>query len=394
MKKFTNISFLLLLLFCQFSFAQDFSKMSKNELREAIEKMSYKCDSLKMVCDNLENAKYKLVELSDALEEKNSKNTQELARLNKLIEANQKERAQKDAETKELIAKLNNMISIQKDSLLNIQSYTEPAPQSNTINKNDFLNSYFFDQAPLNNNSFEFVLTKVIFGRIFADNRNYYYDDDNYKGAVGSLPEILDPADLTFWGVKPNIDITQGSSFNDFIVYKKSEYLNSKFPKIEVLKNKLFTLKYPNGTEESFLFNVKDYNSDGSNNQRKVLQIELANEEVKDDGSNNTARDIVWRIFAIGNECYIALSASQTSRLGVQILDATKGVEFFDSRDNRNNRVFSNNFGSTNNYYRRDESIVSTGNGIYVGRNKDSFMEKGLYINPENLIFLFKLRNF
>jgi hypothetical protein len=170
--------------------------------------------------------------------------------------------------------------------------------------------------------------------------------------------------------------------------------LNSKFPKIEVLKNKLFTLKYPNGTEESFLFNVKDYNSDGSNNQRKVLQIELANEEVKDDGSNNTARDIVWRIFAIGNECYIALSASQTNRLGVQILDATKGVEFFDSRDNRNNRVFSNNFGSSNNYYRRDESIVSTGNGIYVGRNKDSFMEKGLYINPENLIFLFKLRNF
>ena len=80
-------------------------------------------------------------------------------------------------------------------------------------------------------------------------------------------------------------------------------------------------LLYPDLVEELFQFdlsqsthtvdfNVKQIESEDNNNQRKILQIELANEEVKADGSNNTAKDIVWRFFAIENECYVAITGS------------------------------------------------------------------------------------
>jgi hypothetical protein len=111
------------------------------------------------------------------------------------------------------------------------------------------------------------------------------------------------------------------------------------------------------------LFNVKQTQSEDNNNQRKILQIELANEEVEADGSNNTAKDIVWRFFAIENECYLALTLGQLNRLNL--------------------KLFSDDY-----YY----EYAKTGEGIYLSRNKDLFMDGSYYIDPREIIYLFKLK--
>ena len=92
--------------------------------------------------------------------------------------------------------------------------------------------------------------------------------------------------------------LTDNSKFNDYIILKNKDYFDSNLPQIEILKNKLFTIIYNDDTEESFLFNVKESNP---NNQRNTLQIDLANEGVE----NNTANDIVWRMFAL-EHCYFS----------------------------------------------------------------------------------------
>jgi hypothetical protein len=177
--------------------------------------------------------------------------------------------------------------------------------------------------------------------------------------------------------------ITDGTNFNNYVISKNSDYFNSKLPKIEVLKNKLFTIKYNDGSEESFLFNVKQIESEDNNNQRKILQIELANEEVKADGSNNTAKDIVWRFFAIENECYLALTLGQLNRLNLKLISVDKGLEAYS--ETRQTIDFTSDYRS---YYK----YTTTGEGLYLSRNKDLFMDSSKYINPEKIIYLFKLK--
>ena len=177
--------------------------------------------------------------------------------------------------------------------------------------------------------------------------------------------------------------MTSGTNINNYVISKNSDYFNSKLPKIEVLKNKLFTIKYNNGSEESFLFNVKQIESEDNNNQRKILQIELANEEVKADGSNNTAKDIVWRFFAIENECYLALTLGQLNRLNLKLISVKEGLEVYGQANERNR--FETRFDS---YYKNK----TTGEGIYLSRNKDLFMDSSRYIDPKDIIYLFKLK--
>ena len=251
-------------------------------------------------------------------------------------------------------------------------------------NSADFLNNYFFKQVPLTNNTFKFELAKVVMGNTtFTTYDNY--DENNRRSGVASLPEILDVEDFTFYGVKPNIKIQDTTRFNRLVTANTKEWFNAKMPKVEVLKNKLVTISYPDSTEESFLLNVKQPSiEDDNNNKRKILQMELANEEVKADGSNNTARDIIWRFFVIYNDCYLALNKKQLERLKVRILSSNEGVLLL-TNDGEEELISQQNF-------TYQEKSKTSGNGLYIGRDKDPFMDSGYYIDPDNMIFLFKLK--
>jgi hypothetical protein len=421
MKQKFIILLTIYLLFNSALSAQNIEKMNKSELREHIVILTTKIDSLKNENINLQESISKLSTNSSLLEQKNktneveisrinelilkneierkritSENEIEIARINELILKNEIERKRIISENEIEISKLNETISTLKDSISSVQSSSNIVSTSTTFNSNDFLNKYYFDQIPLPNNSFSLVLSKLVYGdrRIGYSQRSNLVDDYqefdennqvDVKVSVQRLPEILEANAFTYWGVKPNVMITDGTNFNNYVISKNSDYFNSKLPKIEVLKNKLFTIKYNDGSEESFLFNVKQIESEDKNNQRKILQIELANEEVKADGSNNTDKDMVWRFFAIENECYLALTLGQLNRLNLKLISFDQGLEAYSQTYQSNE--FVTRFDS-------DYKNTTTGEGIYLSRNTDLFMDssKSKYINPEEIIYLFKLK--
>ena len=279
-------------------------------------------------------------------------------------------------ESDSTVVKLNEEISTLRDSIFNIKaSFSQ---DSKTADKNDFLNNYFFDQIPLPNNSFQLVLSKIIFG-------NSHVDGHYAHNSVLSIPEILDAKAFHYWTAKTDVVITSNSNFKDYLVLKNEEYFDSKLPQIEILKNKLFTILYNDGSEESFLFNVNEPEDPNQyNNQRKIIQINLANEEVKDNASN----DIVWRIFPIDNECYLALTYLQLNRLKLHLKSSVDGLEVY--WEDYGKRSFDQSDFAYQN--QKNNTVTTTGNGIYLSRDKDSYMDTSSYINPENLIFLIKLK--
>ena len=407
MKQKIIILFTIYLLFNSALSAQNIEKMNKSELREHTVILTTKIDSLKNENINLQESISNLSTNSSLLEQKNKTNEVEISRINELILKNEDERKRiisenniatsklneiilkNEDERKRIISenkiatsKLNEIITTLKNSISSVQSSSNVVSTSTTYNSNDFLNRYYFDQIPLPNNSFSLVLSKLVYGKT-KENSNSYYDDVN-KGSVERLPEILDPNAFNYWGAKPNVKTTRGTKINDYVISKNSDYFNSKLPKIEILKNKLFTIKYNDGSEESFLFNVRKYVDDyDENNQRKILQIELANEEVKADGSNNTAKDIIWRFFAIENECYLALTLGQLNRLNLKLTYFKEGIQVSDI--DHKLIYFQNNFNEGYEY-------TTTGEGIYLSRNKDLFMASSKYIDPKDIIYLFKLK--
>ena len=390
MKQKIIILLTIYLLFNSALSAQNIQKMNKSELREHVVILTTQIDFLKNEninlqerVSNLQESISKLSTNSSLLEKKNKTNEAEISRINELILKNKNERKRIISENKIAISKLNEIIITLKDSISSVQSSSNVVSTSTTFNSNDFLNKYYFEQIPLPNNSFTLVLSKLIYGESRITN-DRYYNEKNYNNAtVETLPEILDVNALTYWGVKPNVMITDGTNFNNYVFSTNSDYFNSKLPKIEVLKNKLFTIKYNDGSEESFLFNVNPSNPEDNNNQRKILQIELANEEVKGDGSNNKAKDIIWRFFAIENECYLALNVNQLNRIKVNLQSVENGIEgVMDTTRIELIKTFRS--------YRK---ATTTGKGIYLSRNKDSFMKDGSkYIDQSEIIYLFKLK--
>ena len=277
------------------------------------------------------------------------------------------------------IVQLQESVLNSEDLIVQLQDSLSNS-QTTTTTSNDFLNNYFFDQIPLPNNSFQLVLSKIVFGNkhISKDNDDYYGNDDP-KNSVHYLPETLDGNAFSYWSAKPNVKVTRSSKISDILDLENKDYFDSHLPQIEILKNKLFTIIYNDNSEESFLFNVKESNP---NNQRNTLQIDLANEGVE----NNTSKDIVWRIFAIENECYLALTYGQLNRLKLDLYSGIQAQAYSQYDDDL--KYFTE---GTDSYY-WDSNYETTGNGIYISRNKDSYMDESQNINLKNLIFLLKLK--
>ena len=422
---------------------QDYDRMSKSELREGIYALSRRLDSIS-------NLNRDLFIRKDKLEVDLQSKNEDLTRVNslrRLLENEIEGYKSKENETSELsdiIQNLRGEINAYKDSIaalnrqesalradfsLNVEKFkklvsSQDDSLKNLLNKlldfgvvqnnenaltktDDFLNNYFENIVPLNNESFKMVLRKVILeGRYIPENQynnkisekdyagfyrgklalgddeynHYTHDEKNKYNFFQDVPEMIGADMLSFYHAIPNIAFQRNKRFNDYVLPITLQAFNSKLPTIEILKNKLFTLKYPNEKEESFLLNARKL-TQSTNNQRSFLQLELANEAVKNDGSDNTAMDMVWRIYVLGKDCYIALSARQLRRLNLELMDTRDGVQIRTSDGDKMSKG----------YYGDDNRYNTTGRGIYVGRKKDDFMENAYYFDPDGIIYLFKL---
>jgi hypothetical protein len=259
----------------------------------------------------------------------------------------------------------------------------------------DFLNGYFANPIPLNNHTFTLSLSKVLMGDLVSNGGDRYSSES--QASVSNLPEYLEPTSLSYYGIKQAL-ITQNSEFNDLIEEKNLEWFNSQLPQIEILKNKLLSLNYKDGKSESFLFTLNKLKE--TNNKRKMLQLELATDDVKTNDNEHKPGDIIWRILVIGNEAYLALNGAQLNRIQVKLYHAFSDNDDYESRDAGIEVIKSsgeepNNvkmISGSNLKYNARYGFKSTGQGIYLARDKDEFMDSGYYINPRNMVFLFKLK--
>jgi len=368
-----------LFLFVQLSAtAQDMEKMNKNELRDYAILLLGKIDSLNTQIGTLQASEKQLSQALATSEEKNKVNLAEIQKLTALTVKTQKELDRVVAEKDAVITTLSKDVLLLKDSISTLQSALLTDTSSPAADGNDFLNSYFFNPFPLENNSFSLVLSKVIFGDANNSNNDYYNEDNE----IQSLPEILPAEALTYWGVKPKVKIMDGSGFNDFVVAQNAAYYNARLPKIQIYKNKLLTIVNKDGKEESFLFTSNVLDDEDANNQRSVFQFNLVSEEANSDEDYDRPKNLTWRFFAIQNEVYLALNYLQLSRINSE-LHEVGSIEAFSEYYER--VVMATDFDS-------DYRQTTTGNGVYLSRKKDTFMKESLYVDPSELIFLFKLK--
>ena len=358
--------------------AQDFEKMNKNELRDYALVLVGKIDSLHTQISSLQETGKQLATSLASSEQKNASSLTEIQKLSTLIVKTQQELERVQTEKNAVITSLNANVLLLKDSISTLQQSFLSAASGTPNDPNDFLNSYFKKPFPLENNSFSLVLSKVIFGNSNSSNSDYYDQDNEIK----SLPEILPAEAFTYWGVKPKVKIINGTDFNDFVVAQPLAYYNARLPKIQIYKNKLLTIVNKDASEESFLFTVNGLDSENRNNQRGFVQFNLVSEEANTDEDYDKAKNLNWRFFAIENEVYLALNYTQLSRINSE-LQESGSIEAYSEYYER--VVMASEFDS-------DYRQTTTGKGVYLSRKQDNFMPESLYVNPNELIFLFKLK--
>jgi hypothetical protein len=398
-------SFLLIVFLFMVGFLNAQSK------KKQIEILTYRTDSLKKELTEIKIQKQNLEkhiqknndyihDLTNQIEQHKSENKDLNSRLKKTIE-DLNATIQSNKSFNELmltnqnaITNLNNQINLLKDSLVNIKSFSNNK-DIREYSSQDFLNNYFFNQIPLNNNSYKFLLHKVIIGNMSSQN-DYSYRSDPEKPNSVYVPEILNITQLRFYKIKSNTIIEPNKEFNNYIELTDIEYFNSLLPKIEIIKNKLFVLKYPDQKEENFLFKSEQ---GAANNYRKTLKIILTRED-------NEAKksDVILTLLSVDNECYLALDYNQIIEFNKFLLmpgeiEVVRGNEIAPEYTFRNVRSSITNeiiefdrhiYGNIPNVIGfKDKSTENR--KVYLSRRKDQFMQEDYFLNPYELILLFKL---
>jgi len=374
--KIHHILFVVLFAHAQL-IAQDYEDMSKRELRKVVPQFLKQIDSLKQECSELQNRQIDLQGKQSVYVAENEKKLttykSEILKLNNMLLEEKSRLDHLRADVTVNNTRLNNGLSMLKDSVLHLNNkiavYNDSVLKLNKIisenaltlkngseeskkSEPDFLNNYYVKQAPLNNNSFILVLNKLI---CFSDKQR-----NNYKNICNNYSEVLDKNDVNYWVG----DATTGKYNDGSFILKNSAYFDSNFPSIKILENKLFKLIYNNGEEEAFLFNIL---SENNHHQRVSFQIELKSDD-KITRDYNNSPDITWSFWVIEKECYLSLDYSQLTRL--RLKNINNGINALENQ----------------NYNYND------GNGIYFSRTNKALLSPSNYINPNDLVFLFKLK--
>ena len=253
----------------------------------------------------------------------------------------QEELKSKKDSIKQLILELNSITSGNPASEIN-------KPKSK-LNSADFLNNYVLNRQPLNNNTFSFQLAKII-----------TYRGSNYSHKWYA-PSIVDTGNFYLRYIPKGKNI-QKVSEQTLVSQKPLSFLSRSMPQIEVLKNKLVTIKYQDGSEESLLYNLKSE----TNTLNEEIRITLASEKVGDSyGNSNSKYDLNWEICQINGESYITLSYNDLGRLSVPLGKNNEGLPY------------------------NKEGL--TEEKMWLTQKKNSFNEKDIKVDPFMCNYLFKL---
>jgi hypothetical protein len=365
--------------------AQNLEAMSKSELRDQFVLLKHNLDSITIEFGRTSEERDQLAVRYNELESDFKNSEFEIAKIVQSTSdakiTHEQQLREKDREIEGLtraIRSLEDSLIISKDKMHN--------EQERDVSSNDFLNRFFIDQSPLNNSDFSLVLERVVYqseNNGESNHSNYYGDGGLEKGPIRGVPELLDVDELQFWTVEAGLT-SGGKGFQDYLILSSLDSFDIRLPRIGVIKNKLLTLQYPNGTEESFILSLQKYAPEVDNNWRGFLSMNLTSENISVNNSFTEARtgDVNWTFFMIEDECYMALSAMQLFRLGVcspksgDLLYSSGGADYYQVGD----------------FYRHSSEITIPWDirSFYYSRKGVHASEETPLIHPEDLVFLFK----
>ena len=336
-------------------------------------------DEIKQLNDTLSkyaNDKYLLENGILYLENLNSENEKKKNTYAEQLNKSKKESASYAVQLYTIQEELKSKKDSIKQLILEQNSITSGNPASeinkpkSKLNSADFLNNYVLNRQPLNNNTFSFQLAKIITYR-GSNHSNEWY-----------APSIVD-IDNFYLRYIPKGKNIQKVSEQTLVSQKPLSFLNRSMPQIEVLKNKLVTIKYQDGSEESLLYNLKSE----TNTLNEEIRITLASEKVGDSyGNSNSEYDLNWEICQINGESYITLSYKDLGRLSVPLGDNGdyNEVEYTDTEYAKTIRSCYLRSLPLNGYGLTKEKM-------WLTQKKNSFNEKEIRVHPSMCNYLFKL---
>lgn len=314
--------------------SQDLESLNKKELKSLCHYQSRELDSLDIVLRNIEN------KLQSSLDEL-YKNSQTIINQEKKIQENlniiqdlasrNKESAVTISEQNAVIIRLEEQTKLANLQYLALKEYSDslhkivlnkPEKAESALTKTgtkNWLDSLGFSGTPLPDGSLKFQFEGIIaFNNHFQISR-WDWRDGLIYGPIPFAPEVILEDQLQFNYIKiENYD-------SPIVIVKtlSSAEFQAMMPSLEIIKGKVGTLKFADGSEEDFLVTIKNI----YNNGILTRQLNFANEtaitnETFGSSLNDAykeSKDLFYPVYEISGKKYICLNDAQLIRLKVRM---------------------------------------------------------------------------
>jgi hypothetical protein len=288
--------------------------------------------------------------------------------------------------------------------LLCLYSYSKPiSAQKNifaNIDTTNFTNAFYIKTSfPSNISSFSLRLEKLVLGTLTQQgyeivesyNEDSKYTQDAYRITttqgedlnsneiikipenIVNIPEIVDMTDIQFYQSIKGNTFSAGTTFLEVSKTIEVDIFNNSMPAFTILNNKLLTANYPSGKSESFIVQISR-DSSLINNGNYTLTVSFANEDL-----TQKRKNMIWRLFTIEHEVYVALSYRQMMRLEIPLIP----LNLF-STENEGSISYINPKGLAY------DPTFEASTGFYMERlHTNTTLHK--QIDPKSTLYLFKI---
>jgi hypothetical protein len=288
--------------------------------------------------------------------------------------------------------------------LLCLYSYSKSISAQKNIYANidttNFTNAFYIKPSfPSNISSFSLRLEKLVLGTLTQQgyeivesyNEDSKYTQDAYRITttqgedlnsneiikipenIVNIPEIVDMTDIQFYQSIKGKTFSAGTTFREVSKTIEVDIFNNSMPAFTILNNKLLTANYPSGKSESFIVQISR-DSSVINNGNYTLTVSFANEDL-----TQKRKNMIWRLFTIEHEIYVALGYRQLMRLEIPLIP----LNLF-STENEGSISYINPKGLAY------DPTFEASTGFYMERlHTNTTLHK--QIDPNSTLYLFKI---
>lgn len=433
--KHTLVLILMLVLPTSALLGQDINRMNRNDLRELavqLQKLNDEYNSKILVLLETESILKQNVE---ALKKENSIHQEYITSLNNQVIRQQNEIRTINTDLARLRDEVNRyktladsltlssmVLKEQFEALQDSIRTTALAGQSaSTTSQPDFLNNYVKSPTRLQNNAFEFELSKILYGNLTMI-EGYFGDNRDETKILSGLPEMLDASALTTYEANGVYTMTgaqsnwakDGLSRTNF-----STSLKSKMPTFHILQNKFVVFKTPDGNETPYLFEYGPMKYGEYSSEREKTTANTYFRFTSQAGGQN----LDYSVIILHGEAYIAMQISQipisiVNKIEIRPIFRNNTTWECDDYYNGGSRwagyceatvdITNDNLSVPSQLYATLKSRILTyysetsspqpfniqinpGNGYLLVREPVGLQKRSL-LTPESMIFLFKLK--